>query len=273
MHFIEVKLNIEYAFAKSKEFFEMSESSKLSYAKDTSKGFHGWARPNQEKLRPDSLYEFRESFDFYKGRIFYSGEEVEEFQMSMSELEVKSKELIVRLLGVLAKSLQLDRDFFLEKHSNLFDPSVPSFTTFRALYYPSIPPSILSEAESGRGAVRCGEHSDYGMLTLLFQDKIPGLEVKTVGDKWIPANPIDGAILVNTGDLLQQWSGGYFPATEHRVQLPASEVMRNTSRQSIVYFVHPDDDVLISPLKASDEKFEPVTAYQHAKRKLDKTYT
>ena len=69
-------------------------------------------------------------------------------------------------------ALQLDDlDFFLKTTSNLLDPAVPNLTTLRTLYYPPIADEI------GDKTIRCGEHSDYGICTLLFQDSNGGLEV------------------------------------------------------------------------------------------------
>ena len=45
------------------------------------------------------------------------------------------------------------------------------------------------------------------------------------------------------GDLLEAMSGGRYPATRHRVRVPEEEIRRRTRRQSIVFFVHPDDEV------------------------------
>ena len=60
---------------------------------------------------------------------------------------------------------------------------------------------------------------------------------------WIQADPLPGCLLVNVGDLLEAVSGGRYPATRHRVRVPEQELRRRTSRQSIVFFVHPDDEV------------------------------
>lgn len=54
---------------------------------------------------------------------------------------------------------------------------------------------------------------------------------------------------VNVGDLLESWSNGVYPATKHRVVVPASEVLRRCARQSFVYFVHPDDEVVCGPIR------------------------
>ena len=63
---------------------------------------------------------------------------------------------------------------------------------------------------------RCGEHSDYGTITLLFQDSLGGLEVKGVEGKWINADPVPGAIVVNVGDLLESISGAVLSQTNAR---------------------------------------------------------
>jgi len=46
------------------------------------------------------------------------------------------------------------------------------------------------------GSIRCGEHADYGTITLLLQDEIGGLEVEGVDEGWLEADPVEGAILV-----------------------------------------------------------------------------
>ena len=60
---------------------------------------------------------------------------------------------------------------------------------------------------------------------------------------WIQADPLPGCLLVNVGDMLEALSGGRYPATRHRVRVPEQELRRRASRQSIVFFVHPDDEV------------------------------
>lgn len=51
------------------------------------------------------------------------------------------------------------------------------------------------------GTVRCGEHADYGTITLLLQDAIGGLEVKSVGEGWIQATPVEDSIVVRKKNL------------------------------------------------------------------------
>ena len=72
--------------------------------------------------------------------------------------------------------------------------------------------------------------TDYGLITLLYQDSMGGLEVKGVDGEWIHAEPIKNSVLINAGDLLEIYTGGRLPATFHRVVIPEEEVRRNSSR-------------------------------------------
>jgi isopenicillin N synthase-like dioxygenase len=90
-----------------------------------------------------------------------------------------------------------------------------------------------------------GEHTDYGLLTLLAQDDNGGLEVKTPRG-WIDAAPIAGALVCNIGDMLDRLTGGLYKSTPHRV--------RNTSgrsRLSFPFFFDPAFDAEIVALPSS----------------------
>lgn len=82
------------------------------------------------------------------------------------------------------------------------------------------------------------------MLTILLQDNSGGLEVKTLGDSWLPAPPIEGTFVINAGDCLERWTNGLYRATPHRV--------RNTSggdRLSAPFFFDPNFHATIEPLE------------------------
>jgi isopenicillin N synthase-like dioxygenase len=87
-----------------------------------------------------------------------------------------------------------------------------------------------------------GEHTDYGLLTLLAQDENGGLQVKTpLG--WIDAPPIEGALVCNIGDMLDRLTGGYYKSTPHRVRNVSGK-----SRLSFPFFFDPAFDAEITPL-------------------------
>ncbi|MET0271579.1 MAG: 2OG-Fe(II) oxygenase family protein, partial [Phenylobacterium sp.] len=83
---------------------------------------------------------------------------------------------------------------------------------------------------------------DYGLLTLLAQDRYGGLQIKAPGG-WIEAPPIEGALVCNIGDMLERLTGGRFRSTPHRV--------RNVSghdRLSFPLFFDPDFMARMRPL-------------------------
>lgn len=86
-----------------------------------------------------------------------------------------------------------------------------------------------------------GEHTDYGLLTMLVQDHTGGLEVR-VNDRWVPAPPLEDAIVCNLGDMLERMTGGRYTSTTHRVQIP------QTIRYSFPYFYDPGWFVEIEPI-------------------------
>lgn len=104
---------------------------------------------------------------------------------------------------------------------------------FRIFHYPA------STAAEGWGV---GEHTDYGLLTLLAQDEIGGLQVKTPNG-WIEAPPIPGTLVCNIGDMLDRLTGGAYRSTPHRV-LNAS----GRSRLSFPFFFDPGFAAQIKPL-------------------------
>ena len=131
------------------------------------------------------------------------------------------------LMEGIALALGLDADYFARTYTA--EPTV----LFRIFHYPA------NRAPDTWGV---GEHSDYGLLTLLAQDAHGGLQVKTPRG-WIAAPPVPGTLVCNIGDMLDRLTGGWFRSTPHRV--------RNTSgrdRLSFPLFFDPDFAAEIKPL-------------------------
>jgi len=134
------------------------------------------------------------------------------------------------LIEGVAMALGLEADYFHKTYTA--DLTV----LFRIFHYPAH--HALTE-ENSWGV---GEHTDYGLLTLLAQDANGGLQVKTPFG-WIDAPPLDGALVCNIGDMLDRLSGGWFRSTPHRV--------RNTGgrdRLSFPLFFDPDFAADMRPL-------------------------
>lgn len=186
------------------------------------------------RLHPDSKFEYRECFDITRKKPIHPTDDIRSFESTNTKLQLHCKKLIGNLLKLLALSLKLnDSNYFIHCCRHLDDPETDNECDFSMIHYPP----ILSDTILPADTVRCAEHTDYEILTLLFQNEIGGLEVNTssyyknvpgiisdvffsskiqikVADgDWIAADPIPNSILVNTGDLLEVWTNKYYPAT------------------------------------------------------------
>jgi isopenicillin N synthase-like dioxygenase len=131
------------------------------------------------------------------------------------------------LTGV-ALSLGLEGDYFAAGYTA--DPTI----LFRIFHYPPSPPAGV--------AWGVGEHTDYGLVTLLAQDDSGGLQIATPAG-WIDAPPIPGTLVCNIGDMLDRMTGGWYKSTPHRV--------RNVSghgRLSFPFFLDPGFGDEVPPL-------------------------
>jgi isopenicillin N synthase-like dioxygenase len=111
-----------------------------------------------------------------------------------------------RLMAGMALSLGLDEDYFARRYTA--DPLI----LFRIFNYPYTP-QPAAPAEPAWGV---GEHTDYGLLTILKQDNTGGLQVKSKSG-WVDAPPIAGSFICNIGDMLDRLTRGIYRSTPHRV--------------------------------------------------------
>jgi isopenicillin N synthase-like dioxygenase len=133
------------------------------------------------------------------------------------------------LASGLSLSLGLDADHFARRYTS--DPLI----LFRIFNYPPLPREDARDWS-------VGEHTDYGLLTILWQDDAGGLEVKTPSG-WIDAPPVPGSFLCNLGDMLDRMTGGLYHSTAHRVRNPTDR-----ARLSLAFFFDPSFDAEIEPI-------------------------
>src|SRR5208337_5055335 len=113
----------------------------------------------------------------------------------------------------------------------------------RALNYPNqeLPPEA--------GQMRAGAHSDYGSLTIVRQEEAPGgLEVLNEDGEWVGVEAVPGALVVNIGDLMMQWTNDLWKSTMHRVVNPPRDKALGSRRISLVFFHQPNYDAMVSCL-------------------------
>jgi isopenicillin N synthase-like dioxygenase len=132
------------------------------------------------------------------------------------------------ILEGIALSLSLEADYFRRHYTG--DPTI----LFRIFHYPAI--ARASQDWS------VGEHTDYGLLTLLAQDDAGGLQVKTQRG-WIDAEPVPGTLVCNIGDMLDRLTGGFYRSTPHR-----AKNVSGRGRLSFPFFFDPGFDAEIRPL-------------------------
>jgi isopenicillin N synthase-like dioxygenase len=132
------------------------------------------------------------------------------------------------VLAGVAQSLGLDSGYFAAGYTA--DPTI----LFRIFHYP--PPAA---GASGWGV---GEHTDYGLLTLLAQDDSGGLQI-AAPEGWIDAPPIPGTLVCNIGDMLDRLTGGWYRSTPHRVRN-----LSGRDRLSFPFFLDPGFTAEVPPL-------------------------
>uniref|UniRef100_A0A1D1YTT3 Putative iron/ascorbate oxidoreductase DDB_G0283291 n=1 Tax=Anthurium amnicola TaxID=1678845 RepID=A0A1D1YTT3_9ARAE len=169
-----------------------------------------------------------------------------------------------KLISLIALALDLDEGFF-EKVGALQSP----MAFLRLLHYPGqLPVSV----NANYGA---SEHSDYGMITLLACDGVPGLQICREKDKeprvWEDVQLLDRALVVNVGDMLERWTNCLFRSTLHRVLAIGQE------RYSIAFFLDPNSDCLVECLdsccsETCPSRFPPIRSGDYLQERLRITY-
>jgi isopenicillin N synthase-like dioxygenase len=193
--------------------------------------------------------------------------------------------LIHSILDTLSIALQVPAPGLSPTHSE-------SLFQLRLLHYPA----IAVEELSGGKRERINAHSDFGTLTLLFQDSVGGLEIEDPKQPGVfrTAEPIEGTVLVNIGDLLARWSNDRWRSSVHRVGLPPAYRQRDTNevderygakakggmvpdRYSIPVFATANMDTVIEALpgcwsEQNPKKYESVTAWGYVQERMAALY-
>ncbi len=143
-----------------------------------------------------------------------------------------------------------------------------SIDVLRMNHY-DVPPGMeLADGQLGMGA-----HTDYGIVTVLWADAVPGLEILRPDGSWLPVVPSDGALLINLGDLLARWTNDRWLSTMHRVVPPRNSDGELLRRRSAAFFHDGNADAVIttlSPCLDADgtSSYTDVTVAEHLAQKL-----
>ncbi|CAK9066197.1 2-oxoglutarate-dependent dioxygenase 33 (Melatonin 2-hydroxylase), partial [Durusdinium trenchii] len=169
-----------------------------------------------------------EPFRIINGRNLWP-REPRGFQQAFERLVPHMLRLGHEIMGQISAGLR-EHDPPTVLNAKLFDDP---FWICRALHYP------VQAAAASQGV---GAHSDYGLLTMIVQDDVPGcLQVLSADNEWFEVDPVPDCFVINVGDVLKSWTGGRLPATTHRVLSPTDR-----PRVSVPFFFEPNFD---APLK------------------------
>jgi len=282
---------VDKVFARSAEFFAQPQDQKDAlawYSPEANRGYtaHGREKVTQlaekgdvEALRAE-VPDLKESMEI--GR---EGEEgcpnmwppaseagAAEFKETMLAFFDECKELHIQVMRAIAEGLGIERSWF-DGYTDRGD------NTLRLLHYPPVKKEVF---ERNKSQVRAGEHTDYGSITLLFQDARGGLQVSSPDGTFVNATPIPDTIVVNAGDLLARWSNDTIKSTTHRVvepPLPPSPEQGDTypARYSVAYFCNPNFDRQIETIPSTCKEgerpnYEAVNSEEYLVKRLTATY-
>ena len=267
---------IEQVFQQSKQFFDLPLEVKNQVAWSSAFSNRGYVGVERERLDQDKPGDLKEAFNVGKEvnlketqqeqsslilNLWPEGQD--KFRNTVMEFYQACANAAEKVCYAFAIALQLPEDFFAQKHNQ-------QNYTLRLLHYPPI--QQIPKPQQ----VRAGEHSDYGSFTLLFQDRVGGLEVRTAAGEWITAPSIPGTVVVNTGDLMQRWTNHEFCSTMHRVRIPTDDRV-GRSRYSIAFFCTPNKDAEITCLESCQDAerpplYPPISAGDYLLSRLQATY-
>ncbi|ASJ76147.1 isopenicillin N synthase family dioxygenase [Granulosicoccus antarcticus] len=242
--------SIEAARAAAYQFFRAPDEQKAMV--NVSAQHRGWLRPGGAKMQDNAAVDLKESFIWgYQDANGHTESDhalrgpnqwpdsVPQLQSAAMDYFNQAHQVAYQLMRGFALGLNLPEDFFLRSCERPI--SRGSF-----VYYP---PQDVTQSEPQFGV---GPHTDFGVLTVLCQDNVGGLQVQNVNGDWIEATPIKDTLIVNVGDLLSRWTDGAYKSTPHRVT--------NTSgreRLSLVLAFDPDPDTLIDAREIYGKGHQP----------------
>lgn len=264
---------IDALLAAAKAFFALPEAEKLKIDITRTAHHRGYGAIATEQLDPTQPSDLKETFDMGFHMAADHPEVLADKPLRgpnrhpdlpgwaalMEQHYADMQALAQTLLRAIALALGIERDFF---DARFAEP----ISVFRMIHYP---PRHTARSADQPGA---GAHTDYGCVTLLYQDDAGGLQVRNVHGEWIDAPPIPGSFVVNIGDMMARWSNDRYTSTPHRVISPLG-----VHRYSMPFFAepHPDTEISCLPNCSSADnppKYPPVTSAEYLLSRFADTY-
>ncbi|MGU3438195.1 isopenicillin N synthase family dioxygenase [Actinomycetes bacterium M1A6_2h] len=187
--------------------------------------------------------------------------ESDHFESAVMAWFAEAQRVARTMTDIFAEALQLPAYYFRQFTDRPLD-------VLRINNYALPDPDIILETEQ----MGMGAHTDYGIVTVLWADQAPGLEVLDGQRIWHPVQPAEGALLVNLGDALARWTNDRWISTMHRVASPRVDG-RLVRRRSAAFFHDGNPETVIACLPSctgpgNPPRYRPVTVKNHITAKL-----
>ena len=230
---------IEKVWRQTRDMFALPDEEKQSVlrSKDNPWGFYANELTKNQRDKKEVFDFTREGVDGIYGKSNRWLVNQDAFKATMLEYFGACTKLSLSLLEAFCVGLKLPADYMREDFAT-------NHTGFLRLnYYPTKDPMANSGVEHQLVAdLGIHHHTDAGALTVLLQDDVGGLQVYKDG-YWHNVPPVPGAIVINTGDMMQVWSNNIYQAPIHRVL-----AMETKERYSLPFFFNPSASCKVSPL-------------------------
>jgi isopenicillin N synthase-like dioxygenase len=229
-HPIEPKL-ISKVYQEWQQFFQGTDKLSYLFDSETQDGF--FPSTIAETAKGYSVKDIKEFFQIYPW-----GKYPAHMSSAARDLYIELSSLAAILLQWVEDNtpLGVSQRFSMPLSHMIYDSPR---TMLRIIHYPPL------SGKEASGAMRSAAHEDICLLTLAVAATEPGLQVLDSQGRWHNIDCSPGTIVVNTGDMLQMCSQGYYKSTTHRVVNPQGNAAKQ-SRLSMPLFLHPNDEVLLS---------------------------
>jgi len=267
---------IEQARTSAYQFFQQSTEQKS--AQKISTRHRGWLAQGGAKMQDDAKSDLKESFLWgFQDSNGHTPQDhplrganqwpshLDQFERNSMKFFTQAHVVAEVLMQGFAFGLGLDKNFFLNSTDK-------PLSRASYVYYPA------QDATLGEDQFGVGPHTDFGVLTVLCQDNVGGLQVQEPSGRWIQAPPIENTLIVNVADLLSRWTAGAYKSTPHRVVNASGK-----ERLSLVLAYDPNPDTMIdssqipsvnkahaeAPITCGDYliwRFDKAFAYRNSKK-------
>ena len=274
---------IDEMLAATSTFFALPEATKRTYQPPSAEVNRGYAARGAEGLAysvgverpadlfeafnigPDVVDEHVPAIAVERHRLFAENiwpTDVPALRPALVAYMAAARDVADTLLDAFAVALGMPDGWFRPFTTHSTD-------TLRVNHYETHP----GDPDPAPGQVGMGEHTDYGIVTVLYADRVAGLQIIGPDGAWHDVIPEPGALLVNLGDLTATWTNDRWRSTLHRVLPPARDQHAVRHRRSVAFFHDGNHDALIECLPSCvsvdrPARYAPIRAGEHLMNKL-----